>query len=50
MLRHTALTVEDGTILLSVATRHRALFAEAVERRLDQLGNAMGMPVEVAFP
>ncbi len=49
VLRHTALSLEDGTIVLTVAVRHRALYAEAVERRLDQLGNAMGLPVEVAF-
>ena len=31
VLRHTALLLDNGTIVLSVANRHRALYAEAVE-------------------
>ena len=38
-----------GKIVLQIAERHRPLYAEAVERRLTQLGTALNRPAEVAF-
>ena len=49
VLRHTALSLRGRTIVLTVAPRHRALYAEAVERRLDQLGTSLGREVAVEF-
>jgi exopolyphosphatase / guanosine-5'-triphosphate,3'-diphosphate pyrophosphatase len=42
-LVHSRIGVIDGTIVLSLDSSARALAGEAVERRLRQLGQAMGM-------
>ena len=41
--------IKGGTLTLTIASRHRALLAEAVERRLGHLGAAMGRETAVAF-
>ena len=49
VLRHTSLSLRARKIVLSVSLRHRALYAEAVERRLTQLGTALGRETAVEF-
>ena len=49
VLRRTSIGLVKGRIVLQIAERHRPLYAEAVERRLMQLGTALGRPAEVAF-
>ena len=49
VLRHTSLSLRERKIILNVAPRHRALYAEAVERRLTQLGTALGRETAVEF-
>lgn len=49
ILRRASIGLKPGKIVLTIASRHRALHAEQVERRLAQLGSAMGRTVEVAF-
>ena len=49
VLRRTAIGLENGKLVLTIGRRHRALYAEAVERRLRHLGAAMGCETEVAF-
>lgn len=42
-LKRTSIAVEPGTVVLSVPAAERYLLGEAAERRLKQLGQAMGM-------
>jgi len=49
VLRHTSLSLRARKVILNVAPRHRALYAEAVERRLTQLGTALGRETAVEF-
>ena len=49
VLRRTSLALKPRKIVLTIARRHRALHAEQVDRRLAQLGAAMGRAVEIAF-
>jgi exopolyphosphatase/guanosine-5'-triphosphate,3'-diphosphate pyrophosphatase len=46
VLRRTALSLKRGKIYLSLSKQNSDLYAEAVERRLQQLGAALGRPAE----
>ena len=45
-LRRTGLSLKRGKIYLSLSKQNSDLYAEAVERRLQQLGAALGRPAE----
>lgn len=45
ILARCPLTLEDGTVTLRAPASHADLFAEHALKRLDQLGEALGLPV-----
>jgi exopolyphosphatase/guanosine-5'-triphosphate,3'-diphosphate pyrophosphatase len=47
LLEHARLSVEQGTVTLSVADDRPALRGEAVQRRLDALGKALGRKTQL---
>jgi len=49
LLRKTSIGLGPGKILLSIPEKYRMLYSEAVERRLQQLGKALGRKGEVRF-
>ena len=49
LLRRTSVAIDGRTVRLSYARGMRALHADAVERRLNQLAGALGRTPEVAF-
>jgi exopolyphosphatase/guanosine-5'-triphosphate,3'-diphosphate pyrophosphatase len=49
VLRRTSISLRGKKLVLTIGRRHRELYAEAVDRRLTQLGATMGHDVEVAF-
>jgi exopolyphosphatase/guanosine-5'-triphosphate,3'-diphosphate pyrophosphatase len=49
LLRKTSIGLGTGQILLSIPEKHRILYSEAVERRLQQLAKALGRKGEVRF-
>ncbi|WP_037501732.1 Ppx/GppA family phosphatase [Sphingomonas jaspsi] len=49
LLRKTDIGLSKGKIVLAMPTRQRELYSDAVERRLNQLGKAMGREAEVRF-
>jgi exopolyphosphatase/guanosine-5'-triphosphate,3'-diphosphate pyrophosphatase len=49
VLRRTSLALSKGAIVLTIAPRSAELHAEAVDRRLNQLGAALGRRTEVVF-
>ena len=42
LLRKTSIDVVSGKLVLSIPQKYRMLYSEAVERRLVQLGRALG--------
>jgi exopolyphosphatase/guanosine-5'-triphosphate,3'-diphosphate pyrophosphatase len=49
LLRKTSIGLGPGKILLSIPEKYRTLYSESVERRLQQLGKALGRKGEVRF-
>ncbi len=49
LLRKTSIGLAPGLIVLTVPSRYRELYADAVERRLSQLAKALGRRGEVRF-
>jgi exopolyphosphatase/guanosine-5'-triphosphate,3'-diphosphate pyrophosphatase len=49
LLRKTSIGLGQGKILLSIPDKYRMLYSESVERRLQQLGKALGRKGEVRF-
>jgi len=49
LLRKTAIALAKGKIVLTIPARQRELYSDAVQRRLVQLGKAMGREAEVRF-
>lgn len=49
LLRKTSVGLASGKILLSMPEKYRTLYSIAVERRLQQLGKALGRKGEVRF-
>jgi exopolyphosphatase/guanosine-5'-triphosphate,3'-diphosphate pyrophosphatase len=49
LLRKTSIGLGQGKILLSIPERYRMLYSDPVERRLQQLGKALGRKGEVRF-
>lgn len=49
LLRKTSVALAPGKIQLSIPEKYRMLYSEAVERRLQQLGKAMGRKGELRF-
>jgi exopolyphosphatase/guanosine-5'-triphosphate,3'-diphosphate pyrophosphatase len=49
LLRKTSIDLVPGGILLSIPERYRMLYADSVERRLQQLAKALGRKGEVRF-
>jgi exopolyphosphatase/guanosine-5'-triphosphate,3'-diphosphate pyrophosphatase len=49
LLRRSSIRLVNHEIRLSLPARYRALYSEAVERRLGQLGKALGRAVAVDF-
>jgi len=49
LLRKTSIGLKPGKVILSVPEKYRALYSEAVERRLLQLARAMERRPEVVF-
>lgn len=49
LLRKTVIGLAKGKIVLAIPDRQRELYSDAVERRLVQLGKAMGREAEVRF-
>ena len=49
LLRKTSIGLTPGRLILSIPEKYRALYSDAVERRLLQLGRAMERRPEVVF-
>lgn len=49
LLRKTSIGLKPGKVILSIPEKYRALYSEAVERRLLQLARAMDRRAEVVF-
>ncbi len=49
LLRRTSIALEPGRVVLTIPAKHRELYVDAVERRLQQLGRALGRLSEVRF-
>lgn len=49
LLRKTRIALAKGKIVLTIPAKQRELYSDAVERRLVQLGKAMGREAEVRF-
>lgn len=49
LLRKTSIALKPGKVILSIPEKYRALYSEAVERRLLQLARAMERRPEVIF-
>jgi exopolyphosphatase/guanosine-5'-triphosphate,3'-diphosphate pyrophosphatase len=49
LLRKTSVTLTAGEVILTVPEKYRALYSEAVDRRLQQLARAMGRTGKVRF-
>ena len=49
MLRKTSVALEPKKIVLTIPSRHREIYADAVDRRLSQLAKALGRSGEVRF-
>jgi exopolyphosphatase/guanosine-5'-triphosphate,3'-diphosphate pyrophosphatase len=49
LLRKTSISLAPGKILLSIPEKNRMLYSDAVERRLQQLGKAIGRKGEARF-
>jgi exopolyphosphatase/guanosine-5'-triphosphate,3'-diphosphate pyrophosphatase len=49
LLRKTSIALVPGGILLSIPEKYRMLYADSVERRLQQLAKALGRKGEVRF-
>ena len=49
LLRKTSIALASGKVILSIPEKYRALYSEAVERRLLQLARAMERRPEVVF-
>lgn len=49
LLRKTGISLAKGKIILAIPAKQRELYSDAVERRLVQLGKAMGREAEVRF-
>ncbi|HEU0311531.1 MAG TPA: Ppx/GppA family phosphatase [Sphingomicrobium sp.] len=49
LLRKTEISLGAGRVILSIPEKYRALYSEAVERRLVQLGRALDHRPEVKF-
>ncbi len=49
LLRKTSIALEAGRVILTIPARHRELYVDAVERRLQQLARAFGRLGEVRF-
>lgn len=49
LLRKTEIALRPGKVILTVPKKYRALYSEAVERRLVQLGRALNRQPEVDF-
>ncbi|MBA3666131.1 MAG: Ppx/GppA family phosphatase [Sphingomonas sp.] len=49
LLRKTSIALEPRKVVLTIPARHRDIYADAVERRLQQLAKALGRGGEVRF-
>ncbi|WP_260483949.1 Ppx/GppA family phosphatase [Sphingomicrobium flavum] len=49
LLKRTSIRIEKKTIILNVPERRQAMVSEAVQKRLDQLSEAMGRKNEVRY-
>jgi exopolyphosphatase/guanosine-5'-triphosphate,3'-diphosphate pyrophosphatase len=49
LLRKTSIALKPGKVILSIPEKYRALYSEAVERRLLQLARTMERRPEVIF-
>jgi exopolyphosphatase/guanosine-5'-triphosphate,3'-diphosphate pyrophosphatase len=49
LLRKTSIELAPGRVVLSMPTKYRELYSDAVERRLTQLAKALGRTGEVRF-
>lgn len=49
LLRKTSIGLASGRVVLSMPTKYRELYSDAVERRLTQLAKALGRTGEVRF-
>ena len=49
LLRKTEIELTQGMVMLTIPKKYRALYSEAVERRLVQLGRALGRQPAVNF-
>ena len=49
LLRKTEIELTPGMVMLTVPKKYRALYSEAVERRLVQLGRALGRQPAINF-
>ena len=49
LLRKTSINLAAGRVVLSIPEKYRALYSEAVERRLLQLARALGRKPDVRF-
>jgi exopolyphosphatase/guanosine-5'-triphosphate,3'-diphosphate pyrophosphatase len=49
LLRKTSIALEPGRVVLSIPTKHHALFADSVDRRLHLLARALGRVADVQF-
>jgi exopolyphosphatase/guanosine-5'-triphosphate,3'-diphosphate pyrophosphatase len=49
LLRKTSVDLSRSSVILSVPDKYRALFSDAVDRRLQQLAKALGREGEVRF-
>jgi len=47
LLRKTSIGLEPGRVVLSIPTRHQALYADSVDRRLHLLARALGRVADV---
>jgi exopolyphosphatase/guanosine-5'-triphosphate,3'-diphosphate pyrophosphatase len=46
-LRRTAVSLEPGKVVLTIPTKYRELYADAVDRRFNQLAKALGRTAEL---
>ena len=49
ILKKTQLDLKDGTVILTLPEKERTLYSDAVMKRFDQLGQAMGKDLAVRF-